>query len=172
MILSGPTGSGKTLWIKKLIDNRFTDSYPSPDRIIYFYGEDQPIFDAIKNVEFSKGLDIAKIECLNPNKRNWLIIDDLMNDATNSSIISDLFTKGSHHRNTSVILTTQNFFSRGKENRNISLNANYIVLFKNPRDNIIASKIARQMYPNRTKWLQNIFEDATRDKYSYLLLDL
>ena len=48
--------------------------------------------------------------------------------------IADLFTKGSHHRNLSVIYIVQNIFHQGKEMRIISLNAHYIVLFKSPRD--------------------------------------
>ena len=34
------------------------------------------------------------------------ILDDLLNDG----LVCDLFTKGSHHRNISVILITQNIF--------------------------------------------------------------
>ena len=126
----------------------------------------------MENIDFVQGLDVSKIDQLNSSRNNLLIIDDLINDATNSSVISDLFTKGSHHRNISVILTVQNFFCRGKENRNITLNANYIVLFKNPRDRQFANKIAQQIYPHKRKWFQNIFEDATKKEYSYLFLDL
>jgi hypothetical protein len=61
-----------------------------------------------------------------------IILDDLINDAY-SKCVCDLFTKGSHHRNISVILITQNLFYQSKYCRGISLNAKYIVL-KNVRD--------------------------------------
>ena len=48
--------------------------------------------------------------------------------------ISDLLKKGSHHRNLSVIYIVENIFHEGRESRNISLNAHYIVLFKSPQD--------------------------------------
>ena len=48
--------------------------------------------------------------------------------------IADLFTKGSHHRNLSVIYIVQNIFYQRRETRNISLNAHYIVLFKSSRE--------------------------------------
>ena len=48
--------------------------------------------------------------------------------------IADLFTKGSDHQNLSVIYIVQNIFQQGRETRNISLNARYIVLFKSPQD--------------------------------------
>ena len=56
--------------------------------------------------------------------------------------------------------------------RNITLNSHYIVLFKNPRDKTIVSNIARQMYPNKIKVFNSVFENATKDPYSYLFIDL
>jgi hypothetical protein len=61
--------------------------------------------------------------------------------------ISDLFAKGSHHRNLSIIYILQNTFHQGKEMRNISLNAHYIVLIKSPRDKQQISMLARQVNP-------------------------
>ena len=48
--------------------------------------------------------------------------------------IVDIFTKGSHHRDLNVFYITQNLFHQGKGQRDISLNASYIIYFKNPRD--------------------------------------
>jgi len=46
--------------------------------------------------------------------------DDLLNEVY-SKDVCDLFTKGSHHRNISVILITQNLFHQGRFSRYISL---------------------------------------------------
>ena len=43
-------------------------------------------------------------------------------------------------------------FCQGKFSRTISLNTNYLILFKNPRDNNQISVLARQMYPGNTKF--------------------
>lgn len=169
MLISGPTSSGKTSWLVKLIKAKA--STPKPRKIYYFYGEYQPIFDTLSRVSFISGLQGDVIEKIR-GEPAWIIFDDLMQDAVNSRQISDLSTKGSHHRNLSVILLTQNFFVQGKEMRNISLNSHYIVLFKNPRDKTIARSIARQMYPDKLLAFQRAFEDATRDPYSYLFIDL
>ena len=80
-----------------------------------------------KNFRFKEGLpadfdDTKDKPCL-------IILDDLLNEAY-SKDACDLFTKGSHHRNISVILTTQNFFHQGRYCRDISLNANYIGYWK------------------------------------------
>ena len=95
-----------------------------------------------------------------------------MYEASNSKLIAELFTKGSHHRNLSIILICQNFFMRGSENRNISLNSQYIVLFKNPRDQSIATSLARQIFPTKIKKFQKVYEHATSQPFSYLFIDL
>ena len=59
-----------------------------------------------------------------------IVLDDLMTSAYTKAVC-ELFTKGSHHRNLSVILITQNVFHQGKFCRDISLNCKYLVLFKN-----------------------------------------
>ncbi|CAH0403841.1 unnamed protein product [Chilo suppressalis] len=81
-------------------------------------------------------------------------------------------TKGSHHRNLSVIFITQNLFHQGKGQRDISLNANYIVIFKNPRYRSQIQHLARQVCPENTRFFQEIYYDATAQPHGYLLLDL
>ena len=86
--------------------------------------------------------------------------------------MTDLFTKGSHHRNLSIIYILQNIFPKGKESRTISLNAHYIFLFKNPRDPSQIQTLGRQIYPNQPKCLGEAYADATAKAHSYLLVDL
>jgi hypothetical protein len=54
----------------------------------------------------------------------------------------------------------------------MSLNAHYIVLFKNPRDANQIATLARQMYPGKSKFLIEAFKDATEKPYGYSLIDL
>ena len=60
------------------------------------------------------------------NDQFWMVIDNRIHEAAKSQVISDLFTKGSHHRNISVILSVQNFFTKGNAMRNITLNSHCI----------------------------------------------
>ena len=170
-VLSGPSGSGKTVFIYNFLKNVNSIMSPKPDEIIYCYGEYQPIFDTIKNqfkVTFIKGLfDFDK---LSPNKKTLLIIDDLMADI--DSKITRLFTKGCHHRNISCWLILQNLFARNREMRTISLNAHYIVCFKNPRDASQITYLGSQMYPTRSSYFKNSYKQATAYPYGYLLVDL
>ena len=139
-IVAGCTQSGKTVWVKSLLENAQTTISPTPQRIIWCYGQWQPsYFDTMRimpGIEFNEGIpdDIDNADYLHVSQRNLIVLDDLMAQSGKDKRISDLFTKGSHHRNLSIIYIVQNIFHQGKEMRNISLNAHYIVLFKSPRD--------------------------------------
>ena len=98
-----------------------------------------------------------------------IIIDDLMCKAPGKNIVN-LFTKGSHHRNLSVIVITQNLFPRGL--REVSLNSSYIVVFKNPRDKAQMQYLARKICPENPRYVQEVYADATSRPHGYLLIDL
>lgn len=167
-IVSGPTGCGKTVFTFKFISEAINMISPPPEKIVYCYGEYQPIFNEYPNVIFNEGLpDIAMFD---GKERTLLILDDLMTETNDS--VSNIFTKVSHHRNVSVLYLTQNLFYKSKQNRTMSLNAHYIVLFKNPRDAVQVATLARQMYPGQSKFLVEAFKDATEKPFGYLLLDL
>lgn len=172
MLIAGPTGSGKTVFVRNMINKSEHICDPAPAKITYFYGEYQSLFNSMPDVNFYEGIQDEIIQRIGGIEPEWIVIDDLMLEAANQSIVSNLFTRGSHHRNISIILITQNFFMKGRESRNISLNSQYVVCFKNPRDKSIATNIGRQMFPTKTKRFQVAYEEATDKPYSYLFIDL
>lgn len=166
-IIAGPTGCGKSTFVHELLQQKEDQIHPPPERIIWCYSEWQSLYTSLMGkVEFHQGLP----EELNPKERNLVILDDLMNSVDQNVI--DLFTKGSHHRNISVIHIVQNLFHQGKGHRTISLNSHYMVLFKNPRDVSQINHLATQMYPNNSQFLKDVFIDATTSPYGYLFIDL
>ena len=66
----------------------------------------------------------------------------------------------------------QNLFPKGKESRTISINAQYMVLFKIPRDNTQVVNLAKHMYPGRVEYMHDTFKDATSVPHGYLFVDL
>ena len=101
------------------------------------------------HIQFVKGIPTAleHDSSFDANKRNLVVFDDQMIDASKEKRILNLFTHGSHYRNLSVIYIVQNLFHQGKGSRSISLNSHYLVLFKNPRDKLQILTLAKQMYP-------------------------
>ena len=86
-------------------------------------------------------------------------------------VLNDLFTKYVHHLDMSVTYIVQNLFNCTKNHRAMSLNSNYIVLFKNQRDKAQVSFLAGQNFSHRPKSLQQAYNDATCNQHSYLLLN-
>ena len=169
-VVAGPTSCGKTAWVLKLVRNASNMIDPPPSRIHYCYGEYQSIFDDYSSVIFREGLPEMSDDVFDGRQPTLLIIDDLMSET--NQLVSDIFTKISHHRNISVIYMTQNVFDKNKYARTISLNAHYLVLFKNPRDANQFAVLSRQMYPDSWRFAVEAYRDATSSPFSYILVDL
>jgi hypothetical protein len=179
IMLAAPSQAGKTHFLVRALELGMF--YPRPTRVVWVYGEsqgDHERLDALTaqgklpKVEFLRNetnyADI--IEDFDPNETNLLILDDQMNEGkSNSRQFDNIFTKGSHHRNISVVLLIQNVFEKGF--RTISLNAHYIVLFKSPRDQRQVQVLGSQMYPANPNFIRDVYIDATEQPHSYLLLD-
>ena len=95
-----------------------------------------------------------------------------MDLAVGDKRIINLFTRGSHHHNLSVIYIVQNLFHQGKGSRSISLNSHYLVLFKNSWDKLEILTLAKQMYSGQTNFFLNQYEEAVKRPFGYLLVDL
>ena len=162
-IISGSSGTGKTQWTKKFMENwSQVVNTQFPDRIVWFYSEYQPAYSELSTlfpqIEFIQGIPENVCEMFNERTTNLCIIDDLLQECSGNKNVANLFTKTSHHRNLSVLFITQNLFFQGKESRTISLNTNYITIFSNPRDKTQILNLSKQMYPGRSKFMR----EATR----------
>ncbi|KAG8239561.1 hypothetical protein J437_LFUL019254 [Ladona fulva] len=162
MTISGPTMSGKSVWMEKFIESIDALVDTKFESIIWCYSEFQSISSKIRGnpkVKFHQGVpDLSEIS--NGSKAQRLIcLDDLMMEIDTS--IVNLFTKGAHHWNLSVIFITQNLFHQGKGRRDISLNSHYIIFH-----------LARQIHPENPLFIQDAYRDATSKPHGYLLIDL
>ena len=142
-MIAGPTGSGKSMLVRRFVHDIKHMMTPKPDRILWCYGEYQTLYGTVEGVEFQQGL--PDLDTLDLREKHLIILDDLM-DETDQRVAS-LFAKKSHHRNISVMYIVQNLFHRGKHHKTINLNAHYMVLFKNQRDVSQIMALAHQMYP-------------------------
>jgi hypothetical protein len=156
--------------VKDLIKHKQEMFSIVPDKIVWFYGIYQPMYDEIQNVTFIEGLPSKYRDFL--GNHTLFIVDDLMSECGNDKRLTYLFTKGSHHLNLSIIFITQNFFHKGREMREITLNAHYLLLCKNRRDLSQITHLGNQLFPRHVRYFQEVFEDATKKPFSYLFIDL
>ena len=170
-VISGPTGCGKTHFVERFLTHLPDMMQQVPEEVIWCYGEWQEGYEALKSrdVKFIEGVPDVDTWSGRPRRR-LVIIDDLMQEIDDR--VTRLFTKGSHHRNISVILIVQNLFGKNKEQRTISLNSHYLVVFKNPRDQAQIIHLGKQMYPGQSQYVSEAFKSATEVPHGYLLFDL
>ena len=164
MIVSGPSNSGKTVFTKQVLNK----SDKQFEKIYWFYSEWQDGYKDCPGISFVSGMPSSLDAYLELNGPKAMVFDDMMMQCANSELIAQAITQKRHHQNLSVILILQNLYCQEKVMRNVHLNTEYVVLFRNPRDNSQFGHLARQLEPKHSKALV----DATSRPYSHLLLDL
>ena len=173
MLIAGPSCAGKSEFIFNLLLRGKEMLLEKPRNIYWFYGSFcSPKSDKTKHIspkiKFSFGIPPEK-QVQNFYK-DIIILDDLMMEAhKQQTLVTNLFTKTAHHQSCLIIFITQNlFFTR----RTQSLNCHFIVLFKNPRDQLQVSTLARQMLPHKSSFIVEAYEHATKFPFGYLFIDL
>jgi hypothetical protein len=135
-------------------DNFFTQKLPSRYKRVDIYQDEIPP---------------TLYEMFDSQRKNLLIIDDLFAEAFESEAVRNCFTSG-RHRNITSFITTQNLFAGGKYARSISLNANYLVIFKT-RDLQQLQIISKQIFGDKKgDFLRAAYKDGIAN-YNYLIID-
>ena len=102
-----------------------------------------------------------------------LFLDDLVSGGGDDKDTLNLFTQYSHHLNVTVFYLYQDMFSKGEYAKTISRNAQYIIVFKNPRDNVALRTLLTEMYPNK-KWcpVMDTYNQCAQRPFCYLAIDV
>ena len=169
-VVAGMTSSGKTVFVRRLIKN-FNILVKNIDAkqvtCLWCFKESSSIVtETMDNIKIINFCGIPTNEDIAKYKPNLIIVDDLMDDITED--VRNLFTRGSHHQNISIVLIVQNIFNKNKYMRTIGLNAHYIVLMKGFRIREQVSILGRQIGCPK---LLDVFIDATKQPFGYLIVD-
>ena len=131
---------GKTYFTESLLLDHLEELFVIPPTTInYCYGAWQDGFRDMKDagVQFHEGVPtIFHFQKWFP-KSGLLLLDDLMVERGEDKELLDLFTKHSHHQNIIMLYLSQDFFPPGKHPKSIFRNAHHIIVFKNPRDELL-----------------------------------
>ena len=170
LIVAGGSGSGKTEFVKKLVNKSF---YSEPiENIIYCYPDyltEVPTeFDI--PVQYYAGLPDTSFMASLPDN-SLLILDDMMIECSKCEDIGKLFSVVARKRRISVILITQNIYQQGRQFRNIRLNATAVVLFKFRAANGSNVRLIRDFGLSK-QISRSLLDDALADKYSYIMIDI
>lgn len=149
-----------------------------PHKIVLYYSQWQPVYDKMREdnlvTEFIPKMpsekDIKEFKEYESVGGSLVIIDDHALSLNKET--AKIFTVTARHSSVSIILITQNLFVNNPYFRDISLQATYIILQKNPRDQSAIKHLAHQIMPGNTKFVFYVYKHALQEPYSYLLIDL
>lgn len=174
-IVVGPSGTGKTVLVRRLIAQyRCVTNITAPSiKVLWAYSVPEslrPIETASVSVEFYQGLPSEAV--LRQKKPNILVLDDLQFDVSDNEKAASIFTKLSHHLSMSVFYIVHNFFLKSKMARTIAVNLHYVIFMRNPRDVSQIKHFASQLGFSDQKHFLSAYKKATDHNWSYFVVDL
>lgn len=180
-LVAGPSKSGKTTFVANLLKSGKDMFSKQPDNVILYYANDQAIYDELmalklinEKINFND-TDPSYDDILNkvaPYKDmngSLIIFDDTLSDIKPG--FEKIFQVLGHHTQCSLIYLTQNLFHNSKTFRNVTLQLDYITLKRNQRDSSQIRTLASQLCPGNSDWIVDIYNEATKDPYTYILVD-
>nr|CAD2197235.1 unnamed protein product [Meloidogyne enterolobii] len=170
MIISGPSSSGKSTLLLKIIAEAEELIDPKPKSIVYCFGEMSSIVPVLQRSGVHVLAGVPTEEVLKKFPKPFLLILDDLLLSIDEKYLSELFTKKSHHQNFAVIFVTQNLFE--KKIKVARQNAQYIIIMRSPNSALSVRNIGVQLFPRKLDYFLDAYRQATNVPYGYLLIDM
>lgn len=180
-LMVGPTGSGKTYRTADILrlKDKIIRGGERISNVVFCYATWQPVYSDLErdgvvtkwlkkmpsNEEF-----MALVEEFKDRGGSIVVFDDHMGGISQDLV--EIVTVSARHTNTSVFILFQSLFPSHPLARQISLNAKYFHIHKNPRENAQVQYLARQLRPEDYKWIVRAYHKATEKPFSCFLIDL
>ena len=170
MIVAGPQSSGKTTFVVRLVENLEEMFSPVPKSVMYCYSEYNSAIPMLQKLGVQVYAGVPGEEILSKQKKPLLLImDDLMLHVE-KKYLDLLVTVKSHHQNIGVIFMAQNLFD--KNLKTARDNSQYIVVMNSPSSLRQIRDIGTSLFPGKTRDFMEIYNEATKHNYGYLLINL
>ena len=104
--------------------------------------------------------------------KGCLILDDLMEELSECSVLTKLFTKFSTHYGVSIINIIQNLFHQGmgkSDHISVHRNTRVLVIFNKPMDNSILTTVSKRLKPLGSALLIRMLNNIV-EKYRYVII--
>ncbi len=119
MQVTGPSQSGKSEWVAQLLLFQHW-LLESPVKRVYWHSPHGHIPNSLSQLDEESGIVIENSQNLpwleeeeqqeQTGEHTLIVIDDFAQETKNSKELTSLFTRQSHHSNTSIIQLSQNLF--------------------------------------------------------------
>lgn len=174
MLIVASSGRGKTSLTRAIVRERNKIFNVNSRMVLWCYnaiesvppdlqrGDDVVLHQGLPSME-----EVRQYKTLKP----LIVIDDLMVEMKSSSEMEKLVSVATHHYDCQLIILLHTVFY-GATIRNLRLQASYVILFKNPNDKQSVICMGNQIMARNSKTFLEIYDEATKEPYSYLLIDL
>ena len=170
MVVSGPSSSGKTTFVLKLLEHRAQLMTPAPRAVVYCYGEYGAHIRELEQMGAITVHGTPSDELLEQQPRPFLlVVDDLML-TVDEKWLSAVYTRKSHHMNFGVIFLTQDMFD--KKLKVARINSQYIVLLRAPNAALNVRVLGSQLFPGKVHSFVECYNEITKKPYTYMLIDM
>lgn len=172
IFLAGQSNCGKTTLAKKIILNHSFTSKPFLGAIIYRDRFTTPTdYEPIKRrfghnfKEFTNWGEMERYITTNLAKleRYVLLLDDCDTKALCSDLVRNICKLYAHHRNLSLILTSQVVYSKAKFFGEVTMNTNIFIIFSSPKIASYLVTFSYQMAPYNAKFLVDAFANLKKN---------
>lgn len=182
LLLIGCPFSGKSSFIKNLLLERDMLLSEHLDYIVIFYGEKSKFINEIESEKSAYSFNNTEIilvsglpdelsDYIREGYFGLFVFDDLMEDVSNSLQVVNLVTRKFQHSAISWCIVLQNAFHSASQRLSITRAATHIVIFNSPLDKTVPQILSSRIMPEKRKIFLDIFKDATRKPFGYLLCD-
>lgn len=181
ILVAGPTQSGKTSLVYRMLREKKRLFVPAPTRTILIYKEHQKLYRLMKKhnliqhmVSYLPALaDLKKLAKAEQAKGGALMVifDDQLMETTKNMEYLEAWSVSCHHLNMTLLFLAQQIFFDSPMYRSLSLNSQCFILMKNPRDLRSVTTLASRMYPHHSKFMVEAYKEATKSSYGYILVD-
>jgi len=170
MIISGPSSSGKSSFLLKLIAEASTLCHPPPKSILYCFGEMSTTLPELQKIGIPVYNGVPPEDLIKRQEKPLLLILDDLLLSISENYLSSLFTAKSHHQNFAVVFVTQSLFE--KKIRVARQNAQYLILMRSPNSALSIRNIGVQLFPRQLDFFLDAYKQATAEPYGYLVIDM
>lgn len=178
ILVCGPSTSGKSQWIKNLLNNSVFKR--RIDHVIFFYNVWSTSFEDLKiaSIEFIQGINSLSEVLQRPRdffqtRKTIICFEDLDFEIFNSSLAADVFKVYAHNLPLeAVVMTSQNLFSPQRFQVSIQRNISHFVLTKSLRMGNILMSLGRNFFPNKPIIISNAYNLAINEpneEFPYLI---
>ena len=173
--LAGPSQCGKTVTLVKLLKQK-SNFFPWPPKRVMWVSDSPMRDETLENEVLTHYPDSQFFHEIPHNFEEMIepydfwVFDDMSAELKNNTAFTNIFTKTAHHCKCIMAYLTQNAYEPGKDATTRARNCAYQIFFRNKADVRWVRVLGQQLLSNTSQFAR-MFEYATRDPYTCLLVD-